>query len=67
MVYDLYDNYCVESAMNYENIKTRIPALIAELNKISTEYGYERKYIGEANAYLTLLLDILKEKDERTN
>ena len=53
--------------MNYENIKTRIPALIAELNKISTEYGYERKYIGEANAYLTLLLDILKEKDERTN
>ncbi len=48
--------------MNYENVKDRIPDLISSLDKITTEYSYEVKYIGEAKAYLTILLDILKEK-----
>jgi hypothetical protein len=38
----------------------RIPSLIKELGNVSTEYAYERKYIGEAITYLRYLHSILE-------
>jgi hypothetical protein len=38
----------------------RIPSLIKELGNVSTEYAYERKYIGEAITYLRHLHSILE-------
>jgi hypothetical protein len=36
-----------------------IPTLIKDLSNVSTEYAYERKYIGEAITYLRYLHSIL--------
>jgi hypothetical protein len=36
-----------------------IPTLIKDLSNVSTEYAYERKYIGEAITYLRYLHSIM--------
>lgn len=40
-------------------ITQRIPELRKELQKISTQYSYESKQIGEAIALLSLLKDLI--------
>jgi hypothetical protein len=42
------------------NLIDRIPSLIKDLANVSTEYAYERKYIGEAITYLRYLHSILE-------
>ena len=45
--------------MNYANVRERLPALIKILENTSTEYRSDKKYLGEAQAYLSLLMDII--------
>lgn len=45
--------------MNYTNVRDRLPALIKILENINTEHRSEKKYLGEAQAYLSLLMDII--------
>lgn len=42
----------------------RISSLICDLERISTEYVYERRYIGEAITYLRFLRDIMNKTEE---
>ena len=41
-------------------MKDDIKALILQLSKVTTEYGFESKYIGRAVSYLQLLLHLLE-------
>lgn len=50
--------------MNYTSIIERIDPLVASLDNISTHYGYERVFIGEAQVMLRLLKDILENQNE---
>ena len=47
--------------MNYTNVRERLPELIKILENINTEHRSEKKYqyLGEAQAYLNLLIDII--------
>ena len=45
--------------MNYTNVRERLPVLIKILENINTEHRSEKKYLGEAQAYLNLLIDII--------
>ena len=45
--------------MNYTNVRERLPVLIKILENINTEHRSEQKYLGEAQAYLSLLMDII--------
>ena len=45
--------------MNYTNVRERLPVLIKILENINTELRSEKKYLGEAQAYLNLLIDII--------
>ena len=51
--------------MDYDTITKRIPLLIDSLDAVKTEYSFERKFIGQAQVLLALLLDMIK--NERTN
>jgi hypothetical protein len=41
-------------------VNERIPDLVRQLEKISTQSASERQYIGEAISYLRLLQDLTK-------
>lgn len=45
--------------MNYTNVRERLPVLIKILENINTEHRSEKKYLGESQAYLNLLIDII--------
>ena len=45
--------------MNYTNVRERLPELIKLLESINTEPRSDKQYIGEAQAYLSLLMDII--------
>jgi hypothetical protein len=47
-----------------DNVLKRLPELRETLSKISTEYAYQYRYIGEAISMLILLEDIIIEKNE---
>jgi hypothetical protein len=50
-----------KSKEEFKNILIdHIPNLIKDLANVSTEYAYERKYIGEAITYLRYLHSILE-------
>ena len=42
------------------NVKERIPDLIAKLNGINTQYATERQYVGEAISFLRLMQDMIE-------
>jgi hypothetical protein len=50
-----------------DNVLKRLPELRETLSKISTEYGYQYRYIGEAIGMLILLEDIILAEKERNN
>lgn len=50
-----------------DNVLKRLPELRETLSKISTEYGYQYRYIGEAISMLILLEDIILAEKERNN
>ena len=54
-----------KTVMDYDTIAKRIPLLIDSLDAVKTEHSFERKFIGQAQVLLALLLDMIK--NERTN
>ena len=50
--------------MNYNNIAERLPLLIKDLDTVKTEYTFEQKWIGQSQAFLALLLDIIENKQQ---
>ena len=50
--------------MNYETVKERIDPLVNSLSGITTQFGVDRLYIGEAMTLLRLLKDILENQNE---
>lgn len=42
------------------NVKERIPGLIAKLGNINTQYATDQQYIGEAISFLRLMQDMIE-------
>lgn len=53
--------------ITFENVKKRLPELRNSLGKISTEWNYQQKEIGEAISYLSLLEDLIDNIEEFSN
>lgn len=48
--------------MNYDNTMKDIEAVKSLLGRISTQYSWEGHVLGQARAYLSLLMDMIEHK-----
>ena len=51
--------------IDYSSVDVRVHGLIKCLEKVDTQYTYQKMYIGEAIGYLVLLLDIINNKEQK--